>query len=146
MKTLNDLQKYAKSNTTALYSNIEIEHLDLVRKILKENNLKTKVFFRGKNRRKIEYNYFVYQQCLKKDASTFSVYRNTDTRKSHKSLALQKQEYNDILTKHNDVHKSLKTEVLSLLDDLSEYVMNSNYSVKCNTFILSNLDALKYQI
>ena len=139
MKTLNDFDKYKNDNNCALYSNIEIEHLDVIRKLLKESKITTKVFFRGKNRRKVVYSSAsrTHKQCLKKDAQTFSVYKN--------DKALEKKR-KESLTDHERKRKELKTEVLYLTHEIYELILNSDYSDECNQFVLAQLEAFQHKL
>jgi hypothetical protein len=136
MLTIQDLEKYKTLNARALYSNIEIEYIDLVRKILKENNLKTKVLFRGKNRRRDAYTKSALN-CLRKDATTFSVY-------DAKTFA--QKEYENTKKEQDEKRAKLKTEVSYLTHEIYELILNSNYSHECSQFVLSRINALQYEI
>jgi hypothetical protein len=136
MLTIQDLEKYKTLNARALYSNIEIEHIDVVRKILKENNLKTKVLFRGKNRRRDAYTKNALN-CLRKDATTFSVYKHNERDKNEYEIANDEREKQ---------RAKLKTEVSYLTHEIYELILNSNYSQECNDFVLRHINALQYQI
>lgn len=112
-----DLHKYDTRDTKqALYSNIEIEHIDEVKSILKQEKIKYKVMYRGPR--------MSTSNCtLKKDAIKFSIYaqnvEQTDKRKAllkeqaDKREALQKNLY-AIMKENNKKHYSKLIEDLEL--------------------------------
>lgn len=84
----------SKVGFVSLYSCIPIEYLDDFKEYAREVDLKYRIVYRGKNRRKLARNVFVYDKvagkmdytkktieyihldCLKKDAQAFTVYPN----------------------------------------------------------------------